>query len=119
MLCKPLLPNYICMKLRKLLEEQIAAVKKELDEEGWILFEGYGMMYKDELEEGEEPDPMFAQITEDYIENNLDIHRKRVCNFFEAIASFWETKVEVKYEKESDTVKNIRERFKKLQEENT
>lgn len=117
MLCKPLLPNYICMKLKELLEAQIASVKKELDEKGLILFEGVGVMYKDELEEGEEPNVDFCELTEDYIKNNLELHRKRVCNFFEEIASFWEKKVEVKYTEESTTVKNARERFKKLQEE--
>ena len=115
MLCKPLLPNYVCMKLKELLERTITFVKEDLEREGLVLFEGIGVMYKDELKEGEEPNLDFCEETEDYIKLNLKAHRKRVCTFFEAITTFWETSVETLYQEESDTVKKVRERFKKLQ----
>lgn len=118
MLCKPLLPNYVCTVLEKLFNKITAFVKEELEKEEFILFEGVGIMYKDKRKECEQPNVKFCKNVEDYIETNLEAYRERVCTVFEVIAIVWEKRVEVLYPKESDTVKKARERFQKLKEAN-
>ena len=118
MLCKPLLPNYVCTILKKMFEQIIDFVKEELKKEEFILFEGVGIMYKEKQKEDKQPNIKFCKDIEDYIETNQEAHRERVCTFFELLAIVWEKRVEVLYPKESDTVKKARERFEKLKEAN-
>lgn len=118
MLCKPLLHNHVCTVLENMFNKIIVFVKKELEKEEFILFEGVGIMYKHKRKEGEQPNIKFCKDIEDYIETNLEAHRERVCTFFEVLTIIWEKEVEVLYLIESDTVKKARERFQKLKEAN-
>lgn len=114
MLCKPLLPNYVCINMQQFLEKKFAAIREEAEKDGLIIVEGVGIVYKDDLAEGREPDIQDYVFMEDYIEGNLEEHHERVSRFFEDIATFWETNVETLYAEGTRSVKEMREHFNRI-----
>ena len=54
-------------------------------------------MYRKNLEEGETPNVDDYELAEDYIENNLEEHRKRVAKFWCNVVYYWSRGVECLY----------------------
>ena len=103
--------------MQKLIEDSFLAIRKEVEQRGLLIFDGIGVMYKDEIEEGKEPNPDWCEEIEDYLNNNLEAHQDRIRRFFENIVTFWEKRVESLYLEGGGIAKEMREQFRELQKE--
>lgn len=119
LLYKPCMPNYLCNDMERFFKKKKKEIRDAAENSGIIILEGVGFGYRDELNDGEIPNPddYNWEIPMDYIENNIEEHRKRVRKFMYDVAEFWKEHVERLYPEESRQAVDIMKGIEEMEQE--